>query len=123
MLNLTASSSNVCPEVTFSCSAVDLLTTLRWFFNDELFATYAYIPTHEYPFTLLPGNATYNALVGGVDIQILEASPNEDNPDSATYLSTMTMNVSALQGAGVSTVSCGSFTRKSSLNVANSSGG
>ncbi len=121
---MTASSSNVCPEVTFSCSAVDFLTTLRWFFNDDLFATYAYIPTPEYPFTVLPGNATYNALVGSVDIQILEVSLNEDDPDMASFLSTMTVNISALQGAGVSTVSCGGFSQRSNIDIAfNSSGG
>ncbi len=122
---MTASSSNVCPEVTFSCSAVEFSqTTFRWFFNDDLFAAYPYSPNHQYPFTVPPENATYNALVGGVDVQILEASLNEDDSDIVTFLSTMTVNISALRGAGVSTVGCGRFSQRSSVNIAfNSSGG
>ena len=103
--------SSVCPEVTFTCSAVDLSSPiLRWFLNDNQFVLYAISPSDEYPLPLEPPNATLNALVGGVNVQILNASFNEDNPDAiASIQSTMTVNISALQGAGVTNVSCGLF--------------
>ena len=107
---MTASTSGICPKVTFTCSA-DMLTVLRWFVSDDLFATYDVIPSDLYPLTVEPVNATYNALVGGVNVQILAASLNEDNQDFASFLSTMTVNISALQDAGVTNVSCGVFDR------------
>ena len=110
-LNLTASKSGLCPAVTFTCSAVNLDTVLRWFVNDDLFASYDLIPSDMYPLTVEPVNATYNALVGGADVQILAASLNEENQNFASFLSTMTVNISALQDAGVSHVSCGRISR------------
>ena len=100
---------NVCPKVTFNCSADNLQSSiLRWFINDKVFATYAISPNHQYPLSLMPENETYSALLGGVDIQIVTASSNEDQPDIITSIqSTMTVNISALQVSGVTNVSCG----------------
>ena len=124
---MTPSTSDVCPEVTFTCTAEDLPgATLRWFLNDVLFAVYSFIPQNQYPIPITPENTTYNALASAVDIQILAASPNEDNLDHASFLSTMTVNISALQGAGVRNVSCGrrSTLTRSYANVTfNSNGG
>ena len=98
--------------VTFTCSAVDLPTNvLRWFVNDDLFASYDVIPSDVYPLTVELTNTTYNDLVGGVDVQILAASLNEDDQSFASFLSTMTANISALQDVGVTNVSCGRFGR------------
>ena len=87
--------------------AMDIVgTSVRWFFNDELFALQDIVNIDEYPFTVEPRNATYNALVGGVNIQIITAGPNVD---LASFNSTLTVNISALQTAGVSSISCGLF--------------
>ena len=90
--------------------AVDIVgTNSRWFFNDELFASVDIVSIDQYPFTVEPSNATYNTLVGGVDVQILAASQNESNLDVVSFNSTLTVNISALQIVGVTTVSCGLF--------------
>ena len=110
-------SNNLCPEVNFICSAVDLPSTvLRWFFNDVEYATYVFGSMHEFPQAVQTRNTTYTE-VSGVDIQILNASLNEDNQDVASFLSAMTANISALQGAGVSTVSCGSSSIRSTIDT------
>ncbi len=104
--------------MTFTCSAVDLPSTvLRWFLNGDYFALYALDETDLYPLPVQPLNATYNSQVGSVDIQILSASPNQDNQDIASFVSKMTVTISALQKAGISTVSCGSIGRRSTVNV------
>ena len=65
-----------------------------------------------------PRNTTLNALVGGVVVQILAASHNESNPDSANFLSSLTLsNIETLQDAGVTTISCGSFTEKKTITL------
>ena len=118
--------SSVCPEVTFSCLTENLQSSiLRWFINDEVFATYAISPNHQYPLSLMPENETYSALLGGVDIQIVTASSNEDQPDIITSIqSTMTVNISALQVSGVTNVSCGLTNTRSYVNITfNSSSG
>lgn len=108
--------------VKFTCSATDLeASALRWFFNDDLFATYTFVHSHKYPFTLMDPdivNVTYDALLGGVGIKILSASHNEDN-DRSDFLSTITVNISVLQGAGVTDISCGLFnvTRRAYADV------
>ena len=107
--------------VTFTCSAVDLpATTLRWFFNDDEFARYTFSHGDQYPFAVQPRNATYNSLVGGVDVRMLRASHNED---MASFLSTMTLNISALQEARVYSAGCGSFTTRSTNNITYSNQG
>ena len=96
---------------------MDIQATLQWFFSDRQFALYPISQTDSYPLTVEPQDTTLNTLVGGVDIQILSASLNEDNPDQASFLSTMTVNISALQGAGVSTISCGSLGVRQTIGV------
>ena len=125
---LTVNTSSICPEVTFICSDMNLQSAvLRWFLNSRLFATYAYSPSDHYPVTVTPDNAAIalNALVDGVDVQILSVSSNEDNPnDIGSIESTMTVNISALQGAGVTNVSCGTINNANFANITfNSSGG
>lgn len=108
---LTANSLKMCPEVTLTCSIVDLpSTSLRWFFNGNEFARYTISTNDFYPMQIEPENTTHYTLLGCINIRILEASVNEDNPDRANFLSTITCNVSSLQRAGISTISCGSFT-------------
>ena len=93
-------------------------TDLRWFFNGDLFASYLLVPDDAYPVTVEPRNATLSALVGGVVVQILAASHNENNPDLTSFLSIMTVsNITALREAGVSTISCGSFTEMKAINL------
>ena len=111
--------TSVCPKVIFNCSAEDLSSTnLRWLIDGNIFASYLLDPDDEYPIAVEPSNTTLNALIGGVDIQILAASQNEDNLDIASYLSIMTVNnISALQGAGASTLSCGRFTERDDIDL------
>ena len=107
--------------VTFNCSVVDLPATLRWFIDNNEFATSPFVPSNSYPLSVEPTNATYNALVGGVNVQILAASLNVDNRDMASFLSTMTVNISALSEAGVSSISCGSFETSSRVMITSNS--
>ena len=110
-IDLNVPSPGVCPEVTFNCTAEDLMSTnLRWFLNNDLFALYTTLDLggHNYPSSLDPLNLTYSTLVGGVDIQILEANPNENNPDIVSFRSSITFNnISQLQVAEISVISCG----------------
>ena len=118
-LTLNMSASSLCLGF-FTCSVVNLpSTTLRWFFDNDLFAVYPFSRTASYPLTVEPLNATYSSLVGGVGVQVMEASLNEDNTDMASFISTMTANISALQGAGVSAVSCGSIAIRNNFALAN----
>lgn len=115
---MTANLQKICPEATFTCSAVDLpSTSLRWFFNGNEFVHYTFIMNDMYPVKVEPTNATFNNLLGGVDIQILEASINRDNPDRANFLSTMTVNVASVQNAGISIIDCGTFAIKTNISV------
>ena len=102
-------SSSKCPEVTFTCSGVDtLLPSIQWFFDGEALAPFY----HDiYPLRVELYNTTWGALIGGVDIWIVEVSFDEDDPDYIdSFFSTMTVNnISALEGFGVSTVSCGTY--------------
>ena len=118
LLNLSTSSTDLCPMVTITCSAMDLSSTvLRWFLNDDLFAIYPLL-SHMYPYRVHPENMTFSTLLGGVDIQILSASLNENNRDSANFLSNMTVyNISALKSAGISSISCGSLGRRTSVGI------
>ncbi len=111
--------------MTFNCSAVDIPQTLRWFFNGDTFALYTFIPDDEYPLTVQPLGGTPYAQVGGVDMQILEASPNEDNQDIISVWSSMKIdNISVLLEEGVSTIGCGTLTRMEEVNISfNSSNG
>ena len=103
---MNVTSPGVCPEVTFVCTAEDLPSTnLRWFLNDDLFAIYT---TGQSDSIINPENITYSTLVGGVNIQILRANPNENDPDIVSFRSSiMFNNISKLQVAGISEISCG----------------
>ena len=94
-------------QVTFNCTAVDLpSTTLRWFINDDVIASYPYIPTHQFPYneTLVSSPWT-----GVVIIQIVEASYSENSLDRVNFYSTLTTtNLSALAMLGGNNFSCGS---------------
>ncbi len=103
--------------MTFNCSIQLSDTVLRWFYDADQFADYAINLADSYPLAVEAENATYNAVVGGVDIQILAATHDSDQ-NMASYLSTMTVNVSALQEAGLSKVACGSFTVMSTVRLA-----
>ncbi len=113
----------MCHEVTYTCSAVDLASiSLQWFFNDLQFAFYSIRLTDEYPVTVEPQGGNFIALASEVNITILVAKPNENNANMATFLSTMTVNISALREAGVSTVSCGDFVTSPNITLTNSRG-
>ena len=106
---MSVTSPGVCPEVLFDCNAVGLSSdSLRWYFDDDLFAVYNLDENDQYPLVLNPRNVTYSTLVGGVDIQILEATPNENNANIVRYRSSLIFsNISQLQVAGISEISCG----------------
>lgn len=108
---MTANLSSVCPEVILTCSVVGIpSSTLRWFFNNNsVLATYPFDQTDEYPLTVEPNDA----LLGIVEIMILEASLNADNVDLTNFISTLKVNAAALQAVGVSTIMCGSFGTRS----------
>ena len=58
-----------------------------------------------------------NNQLGGVNVQIVEASQVDDTEDVASFLSSMRVNISALAAARVTNVSCGSFSVRSSINI------
>ena len=111
--------SDICPDVTFICSAVDLPSTvLRWFFNDELFALHSFVPSDSYPIAAqLIVNMDLNIQLGDVDIKIEEASQPDLTVEVANFLSTMKLNISALQVRRVANVSCGSTEVRISTNI------
>ena len=81
-------------------------TVLRWFFDDDPFAFYTFglddnFPIHVDPQLNIPG--------GNVDIKVVMATPNENDQDIFSFLSTMKVNLSAVKRAGKSTISCGLF--------------
>ena len=95
-------------SLTLNCSIELTETFLQWFYDANPFANYIIHSADSYPLTVEATNTTYNALVGGVDIQILAAMIEGDIGNIMTsFLSTMTVNVSALQEAGVSKIACG----------------
>ena len=104
MYTLNVSTSSACPEVTFTCYAVNVPSfAFRWFDENIPVATYLFSPSDLYPLVLVQSNA--------VQIVISAASLNEDNQDLISILSTATVNTSALQGQ----LSCGSFIMRSNL--------
>ena len=108
-----------CSEAVFTCSTKSLPdTTLRWDLDGNAFALYVLSSQDRYPLTVEPLNTTSSALASRVDIQILEASVNEDSSGTVSFLSTMAvLNVSALEEAGVTNISCGSISSLSSANT------
>ena len=115
---------NVCPTVLFTCSAVNVTSpTLIWFVDDIAFASYTRV-MYQYPFTVVPQNLTFNTQLGGVEILILEAT-FDPNINRVNFLSTMRVNISAIQEASIADVGCGFFseTRRLQDIVFNSSAG
>lgn len=116
-LNLTANSSG-CPVVTFTCSAVNFSSNILWWFlNNKSISSYNADPDHEYPLKWIASNATLNARVGGVQIQILSAMISPDDVNRASFLSTMEVNNSALHKAGIYSVSCGTRTENTTDSI------
>lgn len=109
---------SACPEVIFTCSAMNLPTTIfRWFFNDDLFARYEFDFNGEYPLSVQPVNATYSVVLGGVNVQMVAATLNDNNQDIANFISTMTVDILTVQEAGVTSVSCGSNAIRHTLSL------
>ena len=108
----------LCPTTSFVCSATDFsATTLRWFFDNELFAIYSYIPTDEYPLTIVALSQNYSAEIGGAEIHILDATQSADDLDRINIISTITLNITALEAARVFNISCGSFTIQRTISI------
>lgn len=68
----------------FVCSIVDQqLLALRWFLDNEYFASYFYNPNHVYPLNVIQVD------VEGVNIVIEEVTYNTNNPDLISITSTL----------------------------------
>ena len=107
---MTTNSSDVCPEVTFTCTAVDLLsTTFRWFSDGDQIALYAISPTDTYP---LEPMVTRD----DVNVTILQGNLNQNNVE-ASYISTLTVNILALQSANISFIECGSLASRANITL------
>lgn len=105
----------MCPKVTFNCLAINLGdTALRWYLNNKDFAVYTASNITRNHFEIV--NSTLNSLIGDVDIKVKVLSIFHER-ESASFNSTMTVNIQSLTGAGISTIGCGSFRFNSSLNV------
>ena len=105
--------AGVCPQVTFNCTAVDIpSTTLRWFINDDIIASYPYDSNHQFPkdHTITTMSSPWRDVVM---IQIVEASYNDNNHDRGNFQSTLTTNLSAVRELGGENVTCGSAGTKS----------
>ncbi len=115
VVRLTSSMSSICPEVNFLCSTFDFTSsTLRWFLDNIMIGIYTYNPNDEYPLPVMVSDATLDAQVGGVDIQIMAANLRDNRLFSTMR---MTVNISAVQQAGVHSISCGDFVEKMTLSV------
>ena len=89
-------------------------TTLRFFFNND-YDIAAYTLTSEdvrYPISV-PSTSQLD----DVEILILNASFNSNNRFLANFLSSMTVNISALRVAGITSVGCGDFGGKSNYTI------
>ena len=89
-------------------------TTLRWFINDDVIASYPFIPTHQFPYdeTQVSPNLT-----DVVTIQIVEASYSDSSLDRANFYSTLTANLSAIVILGGNNISCGSPGTRSTTGI------
>ena len=106
----------VCPQVTFNCTAVYLpSTTLRWFINDDIIASYPYHPNHQFPYNEILTSSPWTDVV---IIQIVEASWSDSSLDRANFYSTLTANLSAVRELGGENVTCGSTgTRSNTIEL------
>ena len=101
------------------CIVVDFDSVIRWFFDNTQFASYTFSPNENFPRNATIENEQLNLQVGGVDVQILGAVPNDNNPDAFSFNSSLAANISALQLAGISSISCGGLSpaSRSTLNI------
>ena len=100
----TRRESNTCPEVTFTCTALDLQSSaLRWFLDGDGVAVYTLSPSHKYPRSVEP---EYRKSWGDVAVQILMATINDNG---FSFWSTIAVNISVLKMAEISSISCGPF--------------
>ncbi len=107
--------SRVCPEATFTCSAVNLASTaLIWFLNDAEISLYTFMSGDQFPINGLVTNASLASQIGGVDVKILSAMQTQS---LRSFLSTMTVNISALREVGIYSISCGSITERTSITI------
>ena len=98
----------VCPQATFNCNATDLpSTTLRWFINDDIIASYPYDPNHQFPRNI------QSMSTHGVIIHILQAYFSASSMDRASFHSTLSGNLSVIREMGGHSISCGSTGTKS----------
>ena len=111
-LNTTSFHGMVCPQATFNCTATDLpSTTLRWFINDDIIASYPYDPSHQFPRNI-------SMLTHGVTIHILQASFSNSSMDTANFNSTLSGSLSVIREMGGHNISCGSAgTKSNSVNL------
>ena len=108
-------SSGVCPQVTFNCAAVDLpSTTLRWFINDDIIASYPHDPDHQFPYDDTIVSPPWTDVMM---IQIVNASLSNSSRDRANFYSTLTTNLSAIVLLGGNNISCGSLGIKSAVAI------
>ena len=108
VLNTISSHGMVCPQATFNCTVIDLpSTTLRWFINDDIIASYPYDPSHQFPRDI------QSMSTHGVTIRILQASFSASSMDTANFHSTLSGNLSVIREMGGHSISCGSTGTKS----------
>ena len=100
--------SNVtCPLINLTCTAVNIPgSNLRLFFGEEGHIIYTYEPSDAFPLQL----SVPSDLTGVMMIQITNASLNGT---STTFLSIVSVNVSALVNAGVVEICCGNLFSRS----------
>lgn len=103
--------TNICPEVNITCCATNFSQdVLTWYFDNTPVADYVFNTGDNYPRPaeiLLVDNEDF-----GVEVWIANASRATGN--AVNFLSTLSIrNISMLQEAGVSRISCGSFSDRS----------
>ena len=107
-VHLTTNYSTECPNATFTCSAVNFpSTTIRWFLNEDVIAIYPIYPADEYPLKIM-------TTPPDVDVYIQEANSRNG---LSSFLSFITVNISALRSAMIDFISCGELFLRMSINV------
>ena len=110
-----SSFGTICPQVTFTCSALNLPSlTLFWFFNDTPIAQYDIAVVGEDWFVPPPP-----ALAEVVTIEIVNASLSGSYSDSANFVSTLRTSIPMLRAAGITNISCGSISNRSNAILLN----
>ena len=85
-------------------------TTLRWFINDDIIASYPYDPSHQFPYDDNIASPPWRDVVM---IQIVNASFSNNSRDRGNFQSTLTANLSAVRELGGENITCGSTGTKS----------